>query len=33
LCKRCPIATPNCATEPPPLRDFGGGHRVACHNA
>jgi oligopeptide/dipeptide ABC transporter ATP-binding protein len=33
LYKRCPIATPNCTTEPPPLRDFGGGHMVACHNA
>ncbi|MFV0295013.1 MAG: ABC transporter ATP-binding protein [Hyphomicrobiaceae bacterium] len=32
LCKRCPLATPNCETEPPPLRDFGDGHVVACHN-
>ncbi len=32
LAKRCPLATANCAVEPPPLRDFGGGHHVACHN-
>ncbi|MEZ5857251.1 MAG: dipeptide ABC transporter ATP-binding protein [Hyphomicrobiaceae bacterium] len=32
LCKRCPLATPNCETDPPPMRDFGAGHLVACHN-
>jgi len=32
LCKRCPIATPNCETDPPPLRELGPYHRVACHN-
>ncbi len=32
LCKRCPLATPNCETDPPPSRDFGNGHVVACHN-
>ena len=29
---RCPFRTPACDT-PPPLDDFGGGHRVACVNA
>ena len=29
---RCPLATPNCATDPPPLREFGREHMVACHN-
>jgi oligopeptide transport system ATP-binding protein len=32
LCQRCPIATPNCATEPPPWRNVGPEHFVACHN-
>lgn len=32
LCKRCPIATPNCETDEPPLIDRGSGHFVACHN-
>ncbi|WP_158966824.1 ABC transporter ATP-binding protein [Chachezhania sediminis] len=30
---RCPFATEKCKAEPPALRDFGGGHRVACHFA
>ena len=29
---RCPIATPNCADDPPPLRSIGTDHYVACHN-
>ena len=32
LCKRCPIATPNCETDPPPLREMAPNHYVACHN-
>ncbi|MCA8927952.1 MAG: dipeptide ABC transporter ATP-binding protein [Alphaproteobacteria bacterium] len=32
LCKRCPIATPNCDTDPPPLRELAPDHFVACHN-
>lgn len=28
---RCPYAQEICAREIPPLRDFGDGHRVACH--
>ena len=32
LCKRCPIATPNCETDPPPLREMAPDHFVACHN-
>ena len=32
LAKRCPLATPNCASEPPPLRNFGDGHVITCHN-
>ena len=32
LCKRCPIATPNCDTDPPPLREVAPDHFVACHN-
>lgn len=32
LCKRCPIATPNCETDPPPLREMAPEHFVACHN-
>ena len=28
---RCPLACERCAAEPPVLRDFGGGHFVACH--
>ena len=27
---RCPFADPRCRAEPPPLRDIGHGHRVAC---
>ncbi len=30
---RCPFATDRCRTEKPTLRDFGLGHRVACHYA
>lgn len=32
LCKRCPIATPNCETDPPPLLEVARNHFVACHN-
>lgn len=32
LCKRCPIATPNCETDPPPLKEMAPEHFVACHN-
>ncbi|MGE0223270.1 MAG: ABC transporter ATP-binding protein [Acetobacteraceae bacterium] len=32
LCRRCPIATPNCATDPPALREIAPAHFVACHN-
>ncbi len=32
LCKRCPIATPNCEFEPPPLKEMFPDHFVACHN-
>lgn len=32
LCKRCPIATPNCESDPPPLREKAPDHFVACHN-
>ncbi len=32
LCKRCPIATPNCEFDPPPLRELAPDHFVACHN-
>jgi len=32
LSGRCPIATPNCRTDPPPLREIAPHHRVACHN-
>ena len=32
LCKRCPIATPNCETDPPPLKEMAPDHFVACHN-
>ncbi len=28
---RCPLACEKCAVEPPVLKDFGGGHFVACH--
>jgi oligopeptide transport system ATP-binding protein len=28
---RCPIAEGRCQTEPPPFRDLGDGHWVACH--
>ena len=28
---RCPFAWERCKRESPPLRDTGGGHRVACH--
>jgi oligopeptide/dipeptide ABC transporter ATP-binding protein len=27
---RCPFAQPRCLEEPPPLRDMGTGHQVAC---
>jgi peptide/nickel transport system ATP-binding protein len=30
---RCPFADARCAAEPPPLRDLGPGHRVACWKA
>ncbi|MGE0766045.1 MAG: ABC transporter ATP-binding protein [Hyphomicrobiaceae bacterium] len=32
LSKRCPMATPNCRSEPPQLREVAAGHLVACHN-
>jgi oligopeptide/dipeptide ABC transporter ATP-binding protein len=28
---RCPLAEARCRQEDPQLRDFGGGHRAACH--
>jgi oligopeptide/dipeptide ABC transporter ATP-binding protein len=28
---RCPLAEERCRQEDPQLRDFGGGHRAACH--
>ena len=28
---RCPVATPQCETEEPELRNFANGHLVACH--
>jgi len=28
---RCPLACEKCAAEPPVLKDYGGGHFVACH--
>ncbi|NDV00049.1 ABC transporter ATP-binding protein [Pseudoroseicyclus tamaricis] len=30
---RCPFATDTCVAEKPAIRDFGGGHTVACHYA
>ncbi|WP_428669072.1 ABC transporter ATP-binding protein [Reyranella sp.] len=30
---RCPFSDKRCAAEPPPLRDIGPGHRVACWKA
>ncbi len=30
---RCPFADTRCRDEPPPLRDLGGGHDVACWKA
>jgi peptide/nickel transport system ATP-binding protein len=30
---RCPFADPRCHAEPPPLRDIGTDHRVACWKA
>jgi peptide/nickel transport system ATP-binding protein len=30
---RCPFADPRCHAEPPPLRDLGPAHRVACWKA
>ncbi|MDB5486971.1 MAG: dppD [Reyranella sp.] len=30
---RCPFADPRCHVEPPPLRDLGPDHRVACWKA
>ncbi len=32
LCKRCPMATPICSEEDPPLRERAPEHFVACHN-
>lgn len=32
LWRRCPISTPNCTTDPPPLREVAPNHFVACHN-
>lgn len=29
---RCPIATSQCGVKEPELKDFGGGHLVACHH-
>jgi oligopeptide transport system ATP-binding protein len=29
--ERCPEALPICRQQPPPLREIGPGHRVACH--
>jgi oligopeptide/dipeptide ABC transporter ATP-binding protein len=29
---RCPRSTELCARVEPPLRDFGAGHRAACHH-
>jgi peptide/nickel transport system ATP-binding protein len=28
---RCPMALPVCRSEVPAMKDFGGGHRAACH--
>jgi oligopeptide transport system ATP-binding protein len=33
LCRRCPLASPICATEEPALREMSPDHLVACHNA
>ncbi len=30
---RCPFADPRCATQPPPVRTLGTGHRAACWKA
>ncbi|MGZ9811889.1 ABC transporter ATP-binding protein [Pseudoroseicyclus sp. H15] len=30
---RCPFATDTCVAKKPPVKDFGGGHTVACHYA
>ena len=30
---RCPFADARCAAEPPPLRELGTGHKVACWKA
>ena len=30
---RCPLAVERCRTEPPALRDVGGGHLARCHRA
>jgi peptide/nickel transport system ATP-binding protein/oligopeptide transport system ATP-binding protein len=30
---RCPFAAERCREEPPPLRDIGPGHQVACWKA
>ena len=30
---RCPFADRHCHEEPPPLRDLGGAHAVACWKA
>ncbi|MFT6557645.1 ABC transporter ATP-binding protein [Sneathiella sp.] len=28
---RCPVAIEHCASEPPPLKDWGDGHLASCH--
>lgn len=28
---RCPYAAEVCRTDPPPMKDYGGGHLAACH--
>jgi oligopeptide/dipeptide ABC transporter ATP-binding protein len=32
LQRRCPLKTDICEQVEPPLRDYGGGRSVACHN-
>ena len=32
FCTRCPFATEECRTEPPEMKDYGGGHLCACHH-
>ncbi len=31
LCGRCPLETPICSQDAPPLVDVGGDRQVACH--